>query len=360
MPGVEAPSRRFAPTRDFYLDWATAEFGSEIARQAAEILESVDGKLPRPADWVDGPGGIRPDEHPWTAIAKDYAFVETFEALRAKVKGPLQKERFDYWTRTFHYLRTMARVNCAWGAYNIALREVKALPDGPPRRNSAHARLIPLRREIVRLANDVYQDLLATVSNQGELGTIANWDQHLMPSLLYNPADELAALLGTAVPADAMPTTTATTTTTTTATTTTGTSVASAHQYQGPARIILPTLPTARDDTDDLQVKVILLGFPADPKAALLYRKLGTGKYTAVPLQHVARSVYRAVVPSSELDGNDDIEFYVEAMPEGSTAVPLRSPVTAPRLGHTITAMIGGGATAATRTASASAPATKP
>lgn len=342
MPGVEVPTHRFAPTRDFYLDWATAEFGSEIARQAAEILESVDGKLPRPADWVDGPGGIRPDEHPWGSVAKDYAFVETFEALRSKVKGPSQKERFDYWARTFRYLRTMARVNCAWGAYNIALREVKALPDGTPRRNSARARLIPLRREIVRLANDVYQDLLATVSNQGELGTIANWDQHLMPSLLYNPADELAALLGTAVPADAMPTT--------------GTTAASA--YQGPARIILPTLPTARDYTDDLQIKVILLGFPADPKAALLYRKLGTGKYTAVPLQHVARSVYRAVVPSSELDANDDIEFYVEAMPEGATGVPLRNPVTAPRLGHTMTAMIGGGAKTATATA-APAPANR-
>ena len=47
---------RYLPADDFYADWAAAEFGPEAAEPIAAIFAKIDGHLPRPADWVDGPG----------------------------------------------------------------------------------------------------------------------------------------------------------------------------------------------------------------------------------------------------------------------------------------------------------------
>jgi len=75
MPATSTDSRpRDLPTDDFYADWASSQFGPEAAEQIAKIFISLDGgfsamaegqrntNLPRPATWVGGPGGIRPDE----------------------------------------------------------------------------------------------------------------------------------------------------------------------------------------------------------------------------------------------------------------------------------------------------------
>jgi hypothetical protein len=62
------------PSGDFYRDWARAEFGPAVADELAALFEKLDGKLPRPADWVDGPGGVRVDPRPWSEVEKEYAF----------------------------------------------------------------------------------------------------------------------------------------------------------------------------------------------------------------------------------------------------------------------------------------------
>ncbi|WNR42768.1 malectin domain-containing carbohydrate-binding protein [Paenibacillus roseipurpureus] len=47
---------RDLPIADFYTDWAMAQFGEEVAADMAEVFTELDGKLPRPATWVSGPG----------------------------------------------------------------------------------------------------------------------------------------------------------------------------------------------------------------------------------------------------------------------------------------------------------------
>ncbi len=48
----------------------------------------------------------------------------------------------------------------------------------------------------------IFGSLLATVSTTGELGTIANWEQHLLPGAWERPEAELVRMLGAGVPAD--------------------------------------------------------------------------------------------------------------------------------------------------------------
>jgi hypothetical protein len=136
LPAAPVPATVLPSTRDFYVDWALHEFGPEAGAAAAAIFEKIDGALPKPCTWIDGPGGIQPDARPWAQVEQEYTFVDEFAALSPKVKGEGSQERYDYWLNTFIYLRAVGEVNCAWGEYNRVMTKIKqekAHQDGPAR-----------------------------------------------------------------------------------------------------------------------------------------------------------------------------------------------------------------------------------
>jgi hypothetical protein len=308
-PAAAAPNEVFPPTRDFYEDWAVHEFGPEVGVAAAGIFQKVDCALPKPSTWVKGPGGIRPDSRPWEQARKEYAFVDDFAALSPKVKGAGSQERFHYWLNTFLYLRAMAELNCAWGEYNRAIE--KAKQEKTPETQCAAARqlALPARQRLVGVLRAVYEHLLATVSTTGELGTVANWNQHNVPDLLTSPGEELAKLLGEPLPADTQP----------------------IQRYDGPTRIIVPTARTSLAPNEALALKVIVLSEKAPRKAALYWRKLGARRFAELPLLHLARGVFSINLPPQ---ATDDFEYYLKVEPENGH--PVLFPATAPALNQTV------------------------
>lgn len=300
----------FPPTDDFYRDWARHQFGREVGESAARIFARIDGHLPRPSDWIDGPGGIRPDKRPWQQVRTDYAFVDEFETLAPKVRGAGSRDRFGYWLNTFRYMRAMAELNCAWARYDDAVAKAKTEKDPTKQKELARRTALPLRKEMVRLTGEVYRHLLALVSNPGELGTVANWEQHLLPGLLTKPGEELAKLLGEDLPADAQPT----------------------RSYHGPTRVIVPTVRTSLTAGEELKLKAIVLSERPVRAVSVCWRPLGEGQFAKRALQHVARGVYSESLPSGARAG--DFEYYVEASPEGEA--PVRFPSSAPRLNQTV------------------------
>jgi hypothetical protein len=310
-PVAPAPKATYPATCDFYSDWAAHEFGAEVGAQAAAIFEQVDCFLPRPSDWVDGPGGIRPDARPWEQAQKDYQFVDQFAALEPLPRGRGNRTRFHYWLETFRYLRAIAQVNCTSGAFNQALAKAKAGPDAEAQRRLARDLALPLRRQLVQQVGELYEHLFATVSTTGELGTVANWDQHNLPGLLTKPGEELARLLGEALPAEAQP----------------------AKGYHGPLRVIVPTVRSSLGTGEGLRLKVIILAEGGPSEALLWWRKLGTGAFRKVPLTHVARGVYSVQLPA-QAAADADLEYYIEAL----TGYHDRAvwPPTAPALNHTV------------------------
>jgi len=256
---------RFSPTADFYRDWAEAEFGPDAAPQAAKIFETIDGRLPEPTTWTDGPGGIGANKQPLDEVLKRYAFVDDLEKLRPLVKGAGHLERFDYWLNNFRYMVATERLKCAWGkgdkdAMKAALAEV-------------------------------YKCLLPTVSTPGELGTVANWEQHLLPHM----------------------------------------KIEAAKTYEGPVRVIVPTVRTAVGAGETLNLKVIVLATKPPKGAAVHFRPLGVGAFSKAPLVHVARGVYTVKVAPP---ANSDFEYYVEVLPDGGETV--RWPPTAPGMNQTV------------------------
>lgn len=315
---------RDLPAEDFYIDWAWTQFGSSVAEPLAAMFVKLDGgpdvglqgqrtaNLPRPSTWVGGPGGIQPDGRPWDEVEKEYAFVDEMAALRPKVKGGGYLERFDYWLNTFRYLRAVGQVNCTWARFNAALEQVKEQEDRDAQKRLAREVALPIRKELVQQVGQVHRWLLATITTTGGMGTVANWQQHLLPSLLTAPGEDLATLLGEDLPAEAMPPRT----------------------WEGPGRMIVPTVRNVLMVDEDLKLKVILLNVTPPVAGTLYWRPLGRGTFSRTPLEHMARNVYTVTVPTAPLAGQD-FEYYIEVRANDHSPL-LVFPPTAPRLNQTV------------------------
>ncbi len=310
----EEKRHRFDPSRylkadDFYQDWALHQFGPDAAPQIAEIFTRLDCRLPRPSTWIGGPGGIKPDPRPWTEVKHQYDFVDELVALSDRMSGPLARDRFDYWLNSFKYLRAIGKLNCTWAEYNTAVEEVRRVQEGESRKQLARSGLIPLRRRLVSEVSEVHRFLLQTVSTAGGMGNVANWQQHLLPTLLHQPGEELAELLGEKLPPDALPD----------------------DRYQGSPRLFVPVVRSLLERGEDLNLKIVVLG--TEPQEANLHwRGLGETEFVSSPLNHLARGVYSVRVPSASI--GSDLEYYVEVT--GADDSSLVFPPSAPNLNQTV------------------------
>jgi len=298
---------RSAASLDFYQDWAGNQFGQAASNEIAGIFAGLDGKLPIPVNWIGGPGGIAPEKRPWAEVRKSYGFVDELAALRPRIRGKGFEERFDYWLKNFEYIREIAHYCCLWADYNGKLEKVKALAQDAEKTRAARETLLPVRREMVNSLKTIFGCLLAMVSNTGELGTIANWEQHLLPDSIEKPGEELQKLLGTEFPED----------------------VRLPAAYEGPARIIVPTVRTSLEVGEHSRLKVIILSEQPPQNASFYWREMGTGDFKAVPLKKIARSVYAVDIPAMMTD----LEYYLRARVGEQDIV---FPSTAPELNQTI------------------------
>lgn len=301
---------RYQPTRDFYEDWARVEFGPAVSQAAARIFERIDGRLPRPSDWVEGPGGLKPDPRPWSEVEAEYGFVDELKHLMPRVEGRGNRSRFAYWVHTFEYLRAMGQLNCAWAVFNRAMDRIKAEKDPLQQKRMAMKEALPLRVEMVRFLSEVYCHLLVTVSNPGELGTVANWEQHIQPALLTKPGEELAKYLGRSLPPEAqLP-----------------------KEYPRPPRLIVPSPISIIEPSSKPRLKALLLG-SANPQTVDLYwRPFEREEFQRVPLARVNRGVYTVALPEIS-PGITGIEYYIRATTESGKKLDF--PATAPKLNQT-------------------------
>jgi len=323
LPASDSDDRpRDLPVHDFYADWAVTQFGPEVFQPIAKLFASLDGgptaadggrraaNLPRPSTWVKGPGGIKPDERPWEQVSKEYTFIEKMAKLRPQVKGAGNLERFDYWLNNFRYLRAIGQVNCTWAKFNAAMKKVKDEKQPDARKRLARELALPLRKKLVAQVADVHRYLLATVTTNGAMGNVANWQQHIMPTLLTEPGQELTKILGEDLPVDAMP----------------------SNQYVGPLRIFLPTVRTSLNIGEDLKLKIIIMAQNSLKDIALYWRPIGKGKYNRIAPTHIARGVYSVKIPANKI--KTDLEYYV--MVNSTDGQQVSFPATAPNINQTV------------------------
>ena len=315
---------RDLPVEDFYADWAQAHFGPDgCAGAMAKLLVRLDGggskngkgrktNLPRPADWVGGPGGVNLDRRPWEQVKTAYAFVEEMAALRPQVKGAGHLDHFDYWLNTFRFLRTIGELACTRGQLDVLAERLKKENDAAKKKDLAQ-QAVPVRVQLSRLWERAMVEQLAVVSTPGELGTVSNLEQHVRKQLKFLSAhdEELSKALGQPLPAE----------------------VTLSGEYRGPARIIVPTVRTQVAKGESLALRVIVLASAEGAaQGALCWRPLGRGQFQRVPLAHVARGVHRVELPAAA-DGGTAVEYYIEAE---AGAAKIVWPASAPALNQTV------------------------
>jgi hypothetical protein len=296
------------PVEDFYADWALISFGPEVAREAAAVFVKLDGRVPHPIRGGCPAGRMVPDRRPWAKVAPVYAFVDELAALRAKVRGAGNLERFDYWLDTLRYLRAQARVQCALGRFDGAMKKVDSEKVPAERKRSAAATALPLYKELVRQFGEMVRVRLEAVSTHGGIATVVNLEQNakFRPLVIDAPGRRLARALGGPLPPDALP----------------------PREYAGRPRIIVPTVRTVLAAGERLTLKVIVLSRRPPARAAVHWRRMGEGGFVRFPLAHSRAGVYTASLPAEATGA--DLEYYVRA--ETRDGRTLSFPATAPEL----------------------------
>jgi hypothetical protein len=304
---------RAMPADDFYLDFATASFGSGVAREAARILTDSDGftiPFTKEREYAGSScWGIRLVDEPWEKLQEHYRFVGQFAALRPQVSGAGNLERFDYWLNTLKVSETMMRLACERGAFEAAIKALAAEKEPAARKALAEAALAQ-RLQLTRLHEELMRLQIATVSTPGELGTIAALEQHgsVWRKWLPQHDDTLTAALGRPLPAEAQP----------------------ARTYTGKPLLTTLTRRGRVRHGEALALRIIALDTEPVKSVTVYFRPLGKGDWQTLQATPIARAVYQATLPPA----NEDFEYHIgAARAEGAGIV---WPATAPGINQTV------------------------
>lgn len=288
------PEDRTMPIDDFYRDFARVNFGPSVADAAGDLFARIDGThLPAPSYWIDGPGDIRRDPTPWGEMSAKYAFVEDFAALRPQVRGSANLNRFDYWLDQFKAMRCIAELGCTAGALDRTMTELAAVSDPAAAARRAETDALPLRLRLAALWTRLLHTEIAGASTSGELGTIANLEQRsrIHQHFLDRHDAELVRLLGHPLPPTA----------------------AVSDRYDGPSRLIVPTVRTAAAPGERIVLRVLVAAPSPEAQLTLRWRPLGGGDYASVAFHHVARAVYEVDLPAVD-SAHPAFEYHIDAI----------------------------------------------
>jgi len=290
-----SPRDRAMPVDDFYQDFARVNFGAAVAVPAGAILARTDGvNMPPASDWKNGPGNLVPNPAPWSEVRKRHAFVEDFAALRPQVRGAGNLERFDYWLNTWRGAAAMAEACCLRGQ----LDKLMAAKD--------FQTALATRLELARAWERLMSLQTSIVSTPGELGTIANLEQHTRRQSGFVEGHDAALTAGLAKP---LPATCAVST-----------------AYTGPARLIVPTVRGAVNRGESLQLTIIALDQSPVESVTVHLRPMGNGAWQALPASLLGRSVWQARLPAAV----DDFEYHI------TSGKSLVWPANAPQLNQSV------------------------
>jgi len=298
--------RRTMPIEDFYTDFARANFGPSVAARAGRLFARIDGlNLPQTSHWNKGPGFVNPIK----PSPVEFQFVEELAALRSKVQGAGNLARFDYWLTTFRYMQNMSAAGGLRADLDSVLARLLKEAD-PAKQKSLAQEAVRIRVRLARAWEEMMSSLVAATDTPGELGTIANLEQHSRKALgfvnLYD--QKIEEMLGQALPPEAEP----------------------GKTYHGPARLIVPTVRSQAAQGESLRLRVMAVDREPVRSVELHWRPLGQGQFTTVQASQLGRAVYQAALPPVTAD----LEYYVSAVTaQGGTLV---WPATSPKLRQTV------------------------
>jgi len=299
---------------DFYQSWCKYQFGEEVSKSTVQLFASLDGvkektknynnsgltRLPRPSTWLNGPGNVLVNIHPWDSVKTQYKFIDKMDQLRSTVSGNGNLERFDYWLNQFKYVRAMGKLACSMGQYQIAGKTLDKM-DNAAKSTFAKEKLLPILKREVRELQDVHKYLVSTISTWGEIGNVTNWQQHVIPLQIKPQINEIVKLTGdSSWIADLFP-----------------------KNISDIRKMIVPSPQTIIREGKDYTVKVLLFNIDSR-KVTLHWRILGHKDFVQSDLSQTFKTYWLANIPASQL--TDDFEYYISVGDNKEYFFPVSAP----------------------------------
>jgi hypothetical protein len=161
----------------FWMDWATAAFGANVAPAIAAVFNSVDSFLmPIVVGWTGGPGKMIPQcKNP-----SMFEFISTLEAIAPQVTGMANVDRFAFWLAHFAYMRGIVDTECAWAGFNTAMAAATTSPTP-----ATKAALLTSRIALISNATIMMTALQMSFVDVGTLGTYMSTLSRPFPPFAY-------------------------------------------------------------------------------------------------------------------------------------------------------------------------------
>lgn len=290
------------PVEDIYNEWATLQFGAEAAEQLSPLFRKLDGgpkippgvdnypaHFPRASHWgIMGPGMIVPNKKPWEEIKKQYSFIEEYEKCAPLVKQPSDKEHYQYWLHTFYYSRALAKTGCMLGEMDTLASQLLNQSDLILKKKLSDQLLIT-RDSTALIWKQMVTELLQTVSTTGELGTLANLEQHNMERMKY--LSKYDSLINSVSQTPTSP-------------------VTLTKEYEGPSRIILSTKRQLLLPNEDLNLRIRILTSD-NIKSVVFHHKIFKGKFfSSKTIEKETGNIYKLKL-SADVINQNNFEYYI-------------------------------------------------
>jgi hypothetical protein len=227
-----------------------------------------------------------------------YKFLPVFEAFRKEISGAGNLERFDYWLNVLRFNKAVLETTISQLMLNNAVDSIRREHDEGKRTEIAKTLALPLRIELSGKWQKMNSLLLAFVSTNGELGTIANLEMHNIRKNgnLTGHDDYLKSVLKADLPENTK----------------------LAARYSGVTRIIVTTNQSVLQKGEDFYLRIRVLSESDNLSGLIYYRPLGAGKYTSEGLKIIGSHVFDVRLQAEII--TDDFEYYIQVS-DGSTNI---------------------------------------
>jgi hypothetical protein len=289
----------------FWAEWGRGMFGGDAGAQVGRTIQKFDGAHLTINTLIRGGAGTTDAQ-----ISDFFAPLRELEALRPRIKGVGNLERFDYWLNLVRasYLRVRTWVLADRLAAKVKQVNAALEPDRKP--GLARNEVLPLRLDLARSYEEMIAAFVTCAKSPGEIGTISSIESGSRARIVSAHDQAIAQVLGEPLPTEAAVST----------------------AYRGTPRIFVSARRTQMNAGEAQEIRAFVLSGPKCTGVSLYWRALGRGGFKRLAATHRARQAYRATLPASSRGA---VEYYLEAALEDGQRT--RWPPTAPSINQTVT-----------------------
>lgn len=290
----------------YWAEWGRGQFGGDAGAEAGRILQKFDGSHPQINDFISGGAQIAD-----ASISEFFTPLREMEALRPRIQGAGNLERYDYWLNFIRATELRMRAWILADRLTAKMNEANAIQESSAKANFVRNEILPLRKDLARNYEDAIAAFVDCAKSPGEVGTIASIESGSRERIVAAHDDAIKEILGESLPDE----------------------ISIHTEYRGKPRIFVSSKCAQVQAGKPQEIRAFTLSQSKCAEMNLYWRALGEGAFKKVVAEHRARQAYRVALPAQS---EGAVEYYLEAVLEDGQKILW--PSTAPSMNQTLVA----------------------